>query len=380
MHRKLLIIFSLLIFSPFLVRAQIAPSLAVSPHTFDLAVFPGESLTQKIKLANKSGVALPVVTKTTDFTASDEEGGIAFDELSQDISFAARKWIKIENPDFILEPGETEIVNFKIEIPENAEPGGHYATILFEPQLPSFYFEEETPSAIPFPRPLELEEIPVKPQVIPVMGVLFLISVRTLTLEPEVGQKLTVAEFSIPKEERLVSLENVFSKLLGNVAQAAAINITEKSPSKFILRIKNNDVYHVKPSGKISIYNIFGKKVGEAEVSQLTILPGKIRAFPVKFSPEIPEYLKWMPASISNFLVQNFFVGKYQAKIELEAKSPLTAEILKPDIPVILTFFSLPWKFWLGFIFLLCLTLFFIVKYRRRIKLAFMTLVHPDKR
>lgn len=376
MHCKLLIkicfclIISLALISFREVSAQtISPRLSVSPHTFELDVFRGETRTETIKISNKSKVALPILARTVDFTASDEEGGMAFDELSQDISFTARKWIKIENPNFILEPGEMEEVRFKIEVPENAEPGGHYAVMLFEPQLPSFYFEEG------------------KPRAIPVIGVLFLFSVQIFTLEPEAHQKLEVVEFSVPGEERLIALENftsnissaIFRIFSGGTAQAAAkITITERSPRNFILQIKNNDIYHTKPFGKVVIYNIFGKKVGEAKIPQKTILPGKIRRFPIEFTPEIPEKLKWLPVSISEFLIQNLFIGKYQAKIELQAKSPLTAEILRPEIPVILTFFSLPWQFWLSFLSVFGMIIFLFVKYRRRIVLALKILVRKS--
>ena len=337
---------------------NISPRLSVSPHTFDLGVLPGEVITEKIKITNKSEVALPILARTVDFTARDEVGGMSFDALSQDISFASRKWIKIENPNFILEPSETEKINFTISIPENAEPGGHYAVMLFEPKLTSFYFEEGQPRAIP------------------IIGVLFLFSVKTFTLDQEVEQKLEVVEFSVPKKERLVAIENLVSAAIGGVAQAATeVTITKKSPQNFILRIKNNDIYHIKPFGKVLIYNVFGKKVGEAEIPQRTILPGKIRQFPIEFSPETPGYLKRLPASISNFLAQNFFFGKYQATIELQAKSPLTAETFQPNLPVILTFFSFPWQFWLGFVLTFGLLMFLIIKYRRRITLAFKTLI-----
>jgi len=370
------------LFFEFSVNAEnISPSLSVSPNTFDLTVLPGEVQTGKIKIGNRSEVALPILARTVDFSAAGEEGEMTFDELSQDISFASRKWIKIENPNFILNPGETKEVYFTIQVPENAEPGGHYATFLFEPQLPSFYFEEPTPpSGEPLMLEPDLEITPVQPRVVPVIGVLFLFSVQTFTLEPETGQKLEVVEFSIPREERLASLENFLSKLMGNIVEAASsITITKKSPQNFILRIKNNDIYHIKPSGKVLIYNFFGNKVGETEIPQRTILPGQIRKFPVEFSPEIPEKLKWLPASLSEFLVQNFFAGKYQAKIELQTKSPLTAEVFQPKIPVVLTFFSFPWQFWLSFIFISGLLFFLLVKYKKRIKLAFKTLFYPKK-
>lgn len=341
----------------------ISPRLSVSPHTFELDVFPREVKTEEIKITNKSEVALPILVRIVDFTAKDETGGMSFDEVLEDPSISSRQWFEIENPNFILEAGETEKVNFKISVPENAEPGGHYAVMLFEPQLPSFYFEEG------------------QPRVVPVIGVLFLSSVKVFTLEPEIKEKLEVVEFAVPKEERLIALENLTAAFIGGIVQAASeVTITRKSPSNFILRIKNNDIYHIKPFGKVSIYNIFGKKVGEAEIPRTTILPGKIRQFPVEFSPETPKYLKWLPESVSDFLTKNFFFGKYQAKLVMETsnKQQGMGDDLLPLAS--LTFFSFPWQFWLPFTFIIGILIFFLVKYRRRIKLAVRVLVKRNRK
>jgi len=341
-------------------QGEISPRLSVSPHTFDLDVFPGETRNEKIEVSNFSQVAIPILARATDFTIADESGGMSFDQSLEEPFVSSWRWFSFEKPNFILEPGETKEINFSISVPKDAEIGGHYSVILFEPQLPSFYFKEGQPRAIP------------------VIGVLFLLSVKTLTLESETGEGLQVVEFSLPKEGRILALEKFFTKALGSIAQAAEFNIFEKAPKNFILRIKNNDIYHIKPYGKILIYNLFGKKVGEIEVPQKTIMPGKIRSFPVKFSPpvETSEKLKWLPASLSDFLIENFFVGKYQAKLILEAKSPLTAEILQ-STPVILTFFSLPWKFWLPFFVIFIFLIFFVIKFRSRIKLALKILLSP---
>ena len=367
MHSKLLnfiSVFTVILFGLFfgLPAQALKLGLSINPQIFEMDVFPGETISQKITIGNLSEVSLPIIVRVVDFTAEEDSGEMIFDEASQDPSVASRKWFEIENPNLILEPGERRKVLFSINVPKNAEPRGYYSVMIFEPRLPSYYFEEM--------REATGEVIPVQPRAIPMVGVLFLTSIKTFILEPEVGQKLEVVEFSVPKEERLVTLENFALKLIRSVAQAAQITITEKSPQNFILRIKNNDIYHIKPYGKVLIYNWFGKKVGETEIPQRTILPGKIRSFPVEFTPEIPEKLKWLPASISNFLVQNFFVGRYQAKLEIQAKSPLTAEILKPSATGLLTFFSFPWQFWLPFTLFLALLLVFVVKYRKRIKLA----------
>ena len=346
------------------VRAQdMVPKIGVSPHTFELDVLPGQSSEEQIKIINQSEVPLPMTAKMVNFSAEDETGQMLFDESLQDISINPSLWFKIENPDFILDPGEVEKIKFQIQVPENAEPGGRYAVMIFKPSLPSFYFKEEA-----------------LVKNIPEIGVLFLISVKRFSLEPEVEQKLEIVEFSVAKEKRILALENFLSRTLGAVAFASDFEIVENSYLNFILKIKNNDIYHIRPSGRLLIYNWFGKRVGEAEVPKLTILPGKTRLFPVEFKPEVPEILKWLPASISNFLVRNFFVGKYQAELELDVKSPVVAEIFRADIPDVLTFFSLPWRFWLTTIFILGLITFISRKYKNRIKLFFKVLLTKKKK
>ena len=333
--------------------------LSVSPQIFEIDVFPGEKVEEVIRVGNISKVALPILVRTADFTAADNSGEMLSDESSQDPSFASRFWFNLINPNFILDPDERQDVKFSIEVPKNAELGGHYAVMLFEPQLPSFYFQEGQPRAIP------------------VVGVLFLISVRTLNPEEEIKEKLEVVEFSIPKEERMTILENILSRATAGLLQVTETNIVENPPSKFILRIKNNDIYHIKPSGKVLIYNLFGQKVGEADVLQKTILPGKIREFPIEFTPQLPEKLKWLPAGLSQFLLNNIFIGKYNAVLSLGAKSPLKAEILRTEAPIILDFFFLPWKFWLPFLAIFFFILFFVSKYKNRVKTALKILFNP---
>jgi len=353
MYGKLLAGISLIfLFLGVTVQAQEASSLglSVNPQIFELDVFSGEKIPQKIKLRNLSDVPIPILVKVTDFTAVEDSGEMEFDESAQDPIIASRKWFKIEKPNFILAAGEKKEVNFEILVPENAEPGGHYSVVLFEPQLPSFYFK------------------PGQPKTIPVVGVLFLISVKTLSLEPaSVERPIEIAEFRIPKEERLQNFEKALASIFHIIpgVSAAAINIVEKTPSSFLLRIKNNDIFHHKLSGKVLIYNFFGKKVGEKEIVKTTILPGKIRQFPVDFSPEIPENLKWLPASISNFLIKNTALGKYRVVLEIkEEKNQI-------ELNQALNFWVLPWKIILpSFSFLILLVII-----RKRIVAALKILI-----
>jgi len=315
----------------------------------------------KIKIYNKSEIPIPIQVKVTNFGAQEESGTITFFEEPaikegeiDDTSYNPRKWIKIENSNFILDPGETEMVNFSVEIPENAEPGGKYAVVLFEPQLPSYYFKEGQPRAIP------------------VIGVLFLFSVKAEGLtRPE--EPLTIIEFNIPEKFHLKKLENLLFRVAGiftevRAAEREALTIVETSHLPFTLRIKNNDIYHIRPEGKLTILKSNGKIIGETEIQKTTILPGKIRKFPVEFKTELPEKLeKYLPASILNFISKNLLFGKYRAHLLLTAGD----DKIEKEIE----FWVFPWKITLAIVFIVFLFLLFLVRYRKRLKLAIRVLI-----
>jgi len=291
-------------------------------------------------LTNISSLPLPILVKTTDFTAGDFSGEMEFDESLQDPIIASRKWFEIQSPNFILDTKEKTEINFEIKVPENAEPGGHYSAMLFEPQLPSYYFKFG------------------QPKTIPVIGVLFLLSVNDFSLEPKnnTGNPLLeIAEFKIPQEEKMHGAGNFLANILAFVS-ASEINIVDNAPSKFLAQIKNNDIYHHKVSGKLLIYNTLGKKVGESDIKRITILPGKIREFPINITPETPNYLKFLPASISSFIAQNTSLGKYKVILDL------TGENNNLELNQAITFWAFPWK---TIIVIIIITLGFILVRKR---------------
>ena len=339
--------------------------LFVSPEIFELEVKRSEILEDKIRIYNKSEVPIPIETTVTNFGAQEESGTITFFEepapketvevrppqiVEEDISFNPRKWIQIENPNFILDAGETEEIRFSVSIPENAEPGGNYAVILFEPKLPSYYFEKGVVRAIPK------------------IGVLFLLSVKVEGLTRPEGP-LTIVEFNIPEKFHLQKLEDFFIK---TVKAAEELIIVEKSHLPFTLSIKNNDIYHLKPEGKLTILKSNGKIVGETEIKEITILPGKTRKFPVEFKPDLPKVLeKYLPTTISNFISRNLLFGKYQANLLLTTGS----DTIEKEIE----FWVFPWKITLPTGFVTFLFLIFLIKFRKRIKSAISILIKGRK-
>jgi len=328
--------------------------LSVSPQKLELDVFPGEKIEKVIRVRNTGQLALPLLARTADFSAEEGTGEMTFDENSENGALFSRTWFSFNEPNFILEPGEEKEVKFSINVPQEAEHGGSYSVVLFEPQLPSFYFKEGQSRSIP------------------VVGVLFLLSVKKFALEPTSEINLQVVEFYIPEKDRMLAVERIIAPWLASVVETVKtkMSVVEKMPAEFMLKIKNRDAFHIRPSGKLVIYDFLGRKAGEGNISPQTILPGKIRDFQVNFSPDVSEKLKWLPSSVSDFLLQGFFTGKYRATLILKAKSSVGDEFVDVEIPSVLTFFAIPWKFWTLFVISASLAIFLALKYGNRLKIA----------
>jgi len=96
MHRKLLnFIFFTIIASGLLFGFPVQAlklGLSVSPQIFELDVFPGETISQKINIGNLSELSLPITVRVVDFTAEENSGEMIFDEASEDPSIASLQW------------------------------------------------------------------------------------------------------------------------------------------------------------------------------------------------------------------------------------------------------------------------------------------------
>ena len=326
-------------------------NIFVSPPIFELDLQKGQTYKDMIYLLNKSDLNIPMETKVINFEAIDEEGRMDFPAETSD---NPREWFEIENPYFILEPHQSEKVKFKINIPQELSDGGYYATILFEPKLPSYYFEEKTVKAIP--------EI----------GVLFLLSVG-LEGKERPSESLAVVEFNIPENFHLQKLENTLASITGLFSEVLAedkkpFSIVSTSELPFTLRIQNNDLFHIKPEGKLVITSWTGRIVGETTVAETTILPKKIRRFPVEFKPELSEKIaKYLPASMADFISRNLFWGKYQAH--------LTINFRNSQIDKYISFWIFPWKTFLIIVFVLAI----LIIIRKRLRAAIGVLLQRKK-
>ena len=331
--------------------------LMISPEIFELQLAKGEVYNGKVKIYNKGEMPMPLEAIASNFDAEEISGtAVFYENLSNDeeddILFNPRKWMEIENPNFILDSQETVIIKFSISVPENAENGGNYTVIFFEPKVSASSNSYQEKSSV---------------SVLPKLGVLFLIAVGEREKPADVSF-LTISEFSIPEKFHLKKLEDSVIGITGLISTAYAetiksFSVVETGELQFNLNIKNNDTYHAKPFGKLAILSNSGKIIGETEIRKTTILPGKTRKVPVDFNPEIPEIVQKLPSPLSDLISKNLFFGKFHAILSLNIEETSTTEEIE--------FWIFPWKFFLIIIFITAV----LILMRKRIKKAMIVLI-----
>lgn len=242
----------LFVISNIAVRAQNSPApstaLAISPPIFELSANPGDTLKNSVRLDNVTDQSLEITVLKRNFTALGEEGGI--DLSDQEGSYSLANWIEVVPATTSLEPRQSKTFDYTIKIPANAEPGGRFGSIVFK-----------------------------------------------TAAKPLAGQN------GVAVSQEVGAL--VFIKIAGEVKEAAAIEsfqaqhaLNENGPVDFDIRVKNRGNVQFKPSGTITISDIFGNKIATIPINAQNVLPDAVRK---------------MTASWDNF----WLFGKYQATVSI---------------------------------------------------------------
>jgi hypothetical protein len=295
-------------------HAASSQSLQISPTVVELKADPGQQLTFDIRIGNISDGPLVVRSRADDFVAAGESGEpkILLDE-GETSPYSLKAWLQAV-PSIELVPGEIKTVTVKMTVPRTASPGGHYGVVRFTGLPP------------------ELEE----------SGVSLSASIGTLILvniSGDVKDQVDFAFFGVSKP-----VKNKDKTTCGEKHGT----MFEAGPLCFIERIQNSGNIHAKPTGKIEVTNIFGRKVASVNVNAdpaRNVLPSSIRKFEQQVS-------------------KKFWFGRYSATANLtygDGKA-LTKSIV---------FWVIPWKL-LALLFVLLLTLGYllhksVMRYNRRI-------------
>ena len=326
-NSAIVLVFSLLI----ILLPQITAALTLTPPLLEIGVEPGREITSKIKVFNESDSTISLYPSTANFTAKDEIGTPYFLFVEEE---GLASWIEITPGPIVLLPGERQDVVFNVKVPEDADPGGHYAGIFFGSAPPVIDSEAGQVT------------------VVSKLGVLLLFRVSG-----DVTVRNAIQEFHILNDQK------IFTRL----------------PINFWYRLRNSGNLHIRPEGEIEIKNIFGLKTTKSPQKELTrqeeeqykykfvnanpiegaVLPDSVRKFETAWKKSEPydiENRNFFQNFISQAVAEykNFAFGRYTASLKISnVPESLTVEKI--------SFWVFPWHFLLLLVIVLIIAILILV-------------------
>jgi len=220
------------IYVPFAFGQQ-GLNITTFPARQEFTIEPGETKGIAVAFHNKSLHPLLGKLGTVDFIVKgDNNSPIFLDKAEINTRYAAASWIKLPYTNISI-PGQDRVIIYaNVTAPEDALPGGHYASI---------YFETTPVSA------------------------------------PEGDQRVTVIT------QRINAL--IYITIPGDYEENAGIShlkaniFQEFGPVDTETRIVNNGDTHIQPQGEISIKNTLGKIIQTEKLEERNIFPKAISVF-----------------------------------------------------------------------------------------------------
>lgn len=275
-------------------------AITIIPPRVELSADPGSKASGVVKIYNETETTLSLYTSTANFTAKQGKEGVPEFLAPDENDYGLASWIEIEKGPISVLPKEYLAIDYAINVPFGADPGGHYAGIFFGSGNPD---EKESKTAV---------GLSSKAGILVLLGVSGKVS--------EIGK---LEEF-ILKEQK---------------------SFFERLPVDFVIGFRNDGNVHLRPEGEIMIKNIFGKQVAAIGVNKrkigtgINILPNTARHMEASWKNSEGD----MPGSGQDFWSkakaekENFAFGKYTASLNLVYGSKRGA--VQEDI----TFWVFPW-------------------------------------
>ncbi len=299
------------------VLASSANALTVSPAVIDYDADPGKTISGKIKIFNDSGATFTYDVTTQRFQAGGETGEPEIiTEGTDNVVNDLKDWINFNGEKRVtLDAGQSKEFTYEITVPQNAEPGGHYAVAFF---THSSGIEGESGLGLGAK-----------------LGVLFLVNVSG-----DINESSSFLNFTTKK------------------------SFISHLPAEFVLRIKNEGTVHFRPKGNITITNIFGNEVAKipANTNKNAILPNSIRRLDswwIKDKEAVQD--NGFVSGLSNEW-KNFGIGYYKATAYVTWGSKNTE-----FAPMSVSFWVFPWRLAIVFILILAVLIGGIKLYNKMI-------------
>lgn len=244
--------------TPFEVAAE---GLTLSPPSFEMTLKPGEETAHTIQITNPTKNLIELYPSAGNFTASGDGGEPKYEigttAIESDSRFSIADWVSFYTPKVALLPEQVVEFRFRIKVPEDAEPGGHYGVVFLGTKPP----EDKDKEA----------QVALSTMV----GSLLLVRVPG-----DVREEMRVEEFRAPW-------------------------FFWTPPVAFTLFLRNTGTVHTRPSGDIAITDWRGHTVERLDINPKkgSVLPESRRKFDTSWTPEISHF--W-----------NIPIGKFHATLK----------------------------------------------------------------
>lgn len=304
--------------------------ITVSPVKFELSGKPGETISEQIKLYNVTNSEKTLYFRALNFEPYEESGFPSFifdDDSPYDDSL--KDWIVFRNDSlsvYPIAPDQSAPVslNFDINIPEDAVPGGHYAAII--------------ESLEPFDEELDMDASGMV--VSPDSAVLVILNV-----EGDVHVNGQSEEFFVA---------DPYS------AEKKPVYWFEYAPIEVISRVRNSGNTHFKPQGNVFIYK-HGEliKAFTFNEEEGNVLKDSVRRFSIGTWGEDEVFITRVPKldkdgneiqdkdgntktrlKINWDKISHIPIGKYEAKLAVVYDGEDGKEVIHDSIE----FWIFPWK------------------------------------
>lgn len=246
---------------PFAAMAQSSATITVSPPSFDFGLNPGVKESNVIKVTNPSDADLELEVKVENILGTTDVGQVRFTE--EETEFSLSSWVTVSPSRFQLKAKETRTVTFTINVPANAEPGGHYGSVL----IGTVAAIGGTTGSATVQRVGSLLLVRVSGQASEKATIANFASKTFVGEWEEIRSQDNTTVFYVPREEKL--------------DQEKPSSYFSQGPVAFDLTVKNGGNVHIRPSGFVTIYNLFGKKVAELAIEPRNVFPGVERKITV---------------------------------------------------------------------------------------------------
>lgn len=225
----------------------------ISPTSAELVVNPGEQVKKSVRITNQTNQTITYKVSPVDFRVVGTEGAVSVEQTDDPKSSA---WFSLSPTQFTLAAGANRKVDYVINVPPNAEPGGHFVSILFEPQTDS---DISGPGAAVIQRVGSLVLMRVSGNITEKARIQRLVPKSYVGTWTEATGTDGKTKILIPTDEQL--------------NQEQPKRYFSKGPVGFDLFVKNEGNVHVKPAGTLKIKDLFGREVKVA-LDPRNVFPG----------------------------------------------------------------------------------------------------------